>query len=59
MAANKIQTGLRLNETAYEKLRVLASRETRSLNNLIEYVLQCYLNEYEAEHGAIQISDEG
>ena len=57
MAANKIQTGLRLNETIYEKLRVLSSRETRSLNNLIEHVLQCYLNEYEAEHGVIQIPD--
>ena len=59
MAANKIQTGLRLNETVYKKLRVLSDCETRSLNNLIECVLQCYLNEYEAEHGAIQISDEG
>lgn len=57
MAANKIQTGLRLNETIYEKLRVLSSRETRSLNNLIEYVLQRYVNEYEAEHGTIQIPD--
>ena len=58
MATNKIQTGLCLNETAYDKLRILSSREARSLNNLIEYVLQKYLDEYEAENGAIVVPDE-
>ena len=58
MATYKIQTGLRLNETAYDKLRILSSREARSLNNLIEYVLQKYLDEYEAENGAIVVPDE-
>ena len=58
MATNKIQTGLRLNETAYDKLRILSSREARSLNNLIEYVLQKYLDEYEAKNGAIIVSSE-
>ena len=58
MATNKIQTGLRLNETAYDKLRILSSREARSLNNLIEYVLQKYHDEYEAENGAIVVPDE-
>ena len=57
MATNKIQTGLRLNETTYDKLRVISARESRSLNNLIEYVLQQYLNEYEEKHGSIQIPD--
>ncbi len=58
MATNKIQTGLRLNETAYHKLRVLSLRETRSLNNLIEYVLQKYLDEYEAKNGTIVVPAE-
>ena len=58
MATNKIQTGLRLNETVYEKLRVLSSRDSRSLNNLIEYVLQRYLDEYEAANGAISVPSE-
>lgn len=56
MATNKIQTGLRLNEIAYDKLRILSSREARSLNNLIEYVLQRYIDEYEATHGPISPS---
>lgn len=55
MATNKIQTGLRLGELAYDKLRVISQREARSLNNLIEYVLQKYLDEYEGEHGIIEI----
>ena len=55
MPTNKIQTGLRLSEAAYGKLRTLAVRENRSLNNLIEYVLQQYLDTYEADHGPIQV----
>ena len=58
MATNKIQTGLRLSETAYAKLRVLSSREARSLNNLIEYVVQKYIDEYEAKNGTIVVSKE-
>lgn len=55
MATNKIQTGLRLNETTYEKAKILADSEQRSLNNLIEYVLQRYIDDYEREHGSILI----
>ncbi len=54
MATTKIQTGLRLNETSYEKLRALASREARSLNNLVEYIIQRYLEDYETTNGPIQ-----
>ncbi len=55
MATTKIQTGLRLNETSYEKLRALASREARSLNNLVEYIIQRYLEDFETANGPIQI----
>ena len=58
MPTNKIQTGLRLSETAYGKLRTLAVRENRSLNNLIEHVLQQYLEAYEAEHGPLSVFSE-
>ncbi len=53
MATNKIQTGLRLEEEAYEKLKTLSIREGRSLNNLVEYILRCYLSEYEAKNGTL------
>ena len=53
MATAKIQTGLRLNEQLYEKLRALAAQENRSLNNLMEYIAQKYVTEYEQKNGAI------
>lgn len=58
MSTSKIQTGLRLSEPLYSKLRVLAAHESRSLNNLMEYVLQKYLSDYEATHGTIEVPDE-
>ena len=57
MATNKIQTGLRLHETEYEKLKILAERERRSLNNLVEYAVQKYLDDYERTNGPIDLSD--
>ena len=53
MATNKIQTGLRISESLYDKVRYLSGKEQRSLNNLIEYILQQYIDSYEKEHGAI------
>ena len=53
MATNKIQTGLRINENTYAKLRYLCTKEQRSLNNMIEYVLQQYVEQYEKENGEI------
>lgn len=41
----KIQTGLRLSEDVYQKLKVIAESEGRSLNNLIEYILANYLKD--------------
>lgn len=59
MATNKIQTGLRLNEGIYKKLRYLSCQEQRSLNNLMEYIIQQYLTRYEQEHGEIpELSEE-
>lgn len=53
MATAKVQTGLRLEETLYEKLKVLSEREQRSLNNLVEFIVRQYVAEYEAKNGTI------
>lgn len=58
MATRKIQTGLRIQETLYGKIRSLSAREQRSLNNMIEYVLQQYVEKYEAENGEIPVREE-
>ncbi len=53
MAAAKIQTGLRLDEATYSKLKALSVMEGRSLNNLAEYIIRRYLAEYEAANGPL------
>lgn len=53
MATIKIQTGLRLDEITYGKLKTLSQQEGRTLNNLVEYIVRQYLNQYEKEHGPL------
>ena len=58
MAIAKIQTGLRLEETLYEKLKTLSIKESRSLNNLAEYIIRQYIADYEAQNGPLSQSQE-
>lgn len=53
MAKIKVQTGLRLDEDLYEKVKALADQEGRSLNNLVEYVVRRYIADYEAKNGPL------
>ena len=53
MAGNRIQTVLRLDEEVYEKIRVLAARDRRSINNMLEGILQQYVEKCEQETGTI------
>lgn len=53
MAISKIQTGLRLEENLYEKVKTLSEIEGRSLNNLIEYIVRSYVSDYEGQHGIL------
>ncbi len=57
MATDKIQTGLRLPESLYEKAKALSRKEKRSLNNLIEYIIQKYIEDYEAKNGPVSIDE--
>lgn len=53
MAVSKIQTGLRIDEVTYNKLKTLSVKESRSINNLVEYIIHHYLDEYEKNNGII------
>ena len=53
MAVIKIQTGLRIDETTYGKLKTLSAKEGRTLNNLIDYIIHLYLQDYEEKHGVL------
>ena len=54
MAVAKVQTGIRLVPSMYGKLKRLAKDDTRTVNNLVEFILRRYLDEYEREHGEIE-----
>lgn len=56
MAVSKIQTGLRIDEATYGKLKTISESENRSLNNLVEYILKSYLSDYEKKNGSIPIA---
>lgn len=56
MAVSKIQTGLRIDETTYGKLKTISESENRSLNNLVEYILKSYLTDYEKKNGTIPVA---
>lgn len=55
MPVSKIQTGLRLDETTYGKLKTLSIQEGRSINNLVEYIIRQYVSSYEAAHGELPL----
>lgn len=56
MPVNKIQTGLRIDEVTYAKLKTLSENESRSLNNFVEYIIKKYISDYESEHGTISLT---
>ena len=53
MPSTKIQTGLRVDEATYEKLKAIAKLESRSLNNLVEHIVIRYIADYEKVNGLI------
>ena len=52
---SKVQTGLRLDEVLYGKLKTLSENENRSINNFVETLVRKHIEGYETAHGAIQI----
>lgn len=55
MAIPKIQTGLRLDEVTYNKLKYLSEHENRSLNNYVENVIKRHISDHERQHGDIPL----
>lgn len=48
---------LRLEDDIREKLRYLATKNCRSLNKEIEFVVRQYIESYEKEHGEIPLPE--
>lgn len=55
----KIASQVRLDETAYLKMKVIAERESRSANAQLEYFVKKCVAEYEAIHGPIVLPSSG
>jgi len=54
----KSQFTFRLELKVYAKIKNIALRETRSMTNMIEYLIKKEIMAYEAAHGEIEITDE-
>jgi hypothetical protein len=50
---DKSTTQIRIDGTTYEKTKVIAKRELRSVNNQIEYFMMKGVDSYEKENGVI------
>lgn len=47
--------GLRMPDDLYLKLRFLAEKDNRSYNQEAVYILKSYVEQYEKEHGIIDV----
>lgn len=55
--SKKVSTQMRYDETLYEKTKVIAEEECRTINAQIEYFIKKGIESYEAEHGPILLDD--
>ncbi len=57
MATNKIQTGIRFEPELLYKISQIAKKNKRSLNAQLEFLAQSCVEEYEADHGEIELDE--
>lgn len=55
MTNSKLSTTVRLDETSMDKIKLIASKEKRSLNMQIEYAIESFIRDYEKVHGTIKL----
>lgn len=56
--SDKVATQMRYDSVLYEKTKIIAAEELRTINAQIEYFMKKGVEAYEAEHGAILLPDE-
>lgn len=54
----KVSTQMRYDEILYEKAKIIAERELRSINAQIEYFIKKGIENYEKENGEITLSED-
>lgn len=59
MATNrKISTQMRYDEKLYEKTKIIAENELRTINSQIEYFMKLGVEAYEKQHGIILLQED-
>lgn len=58
MAVVKTQFTLRLDVRVHAKIKKIAEIESRSLTNMIEYLIKKEINAFESDNGIIVLTDE-
>ena len=53
---NRIATHLRIDEVLHAKAKIIAKYKERPLNSQFEYWIKKGVEQYEKEHGAIEVS---
>ena len=48
--------GLRMPDELYLKLKHIAEKDNRSYNQEAVYILKCFVDNYEKEHGVINVN---
>ena len=47
---------LRIDEELAAKITAIADSEKRSFNSEVAYILQCFVQQYEAKNGVVRVS---
>ena len=58
MNIDKTPFTLRITSNIYEKIRIIAFINRRSMNSQIETFLEQCIKDYESQHGSIRIQEE-
>ena len=58
MGTNKPQLKTYIEKTYYDKFKIVADADGRSISNMLEQLVKKHIDNYEAEHGEIQIDNE-
>lgn len=56
MPTNKTPFTFNLDDEYLQKMRYIAKQDTRSLSNLLEHLCKLHIEQYEGEHGKIDLS---
>ena len=57
MAVDKVPFTVRINVEDHAKLKHIAKAESRSMANMIEYLVRKEITKYEKENGVIEITE--